>query len=306
MWAYNVGRARSKRHDDNDGIDMEENNVFVEINNNPLQIEELGPRDAQAILTFHGAPGMGSHREPKASWGRLADRYRVVVQDQRGSGQSGLTPPFTHQQWVEDAEALRQHLGLGKIVVAGGSYGGFLSLEYAVAYPENVVAVMLRDTAADFSHDAKAEANALSSPRVRDSLDYAKFRRIMDGTCLSDDDMRDCYLEIQPLYNVDWNPKRDAERIKSIEWHHATHNFAFSHNLPQFDLKPRLDEITCPVLITHGRHDWIIPMEGPEAMDRLLPNSRLVIFENCGHSPQIEEVDLWEKTVRQFLADHGI
>ena len=128
----------------------------------------------------------------------------------------------------------------------------------------------------------------------------------MDGTCMSDDDMRDCYAEIQPLYNVNWDPEQDAEKLKTIEFHHATHNFAFSHNLPQFDLKPRLGEISCPVLITHGRHDWIIPMEAPEAMHSLLPNSRLVIFENSGHSPQIEEVDLWEETVRQFLSDNRI
>jgi proline iminopeptidase len=74
--------------------------MYAEINGNKLYYEVLGERNTQAILCFHGAPGMSSHREPKASWGRLADRYKVVVQDQRGSGQSGLTPPFTHKQWV--------------------------------------------------------------------------------------------------------------------------------------------------------------------------------------------------------------
>jgi len=280
--------------------------MYTEINGNMLYYEVLGETNKQAILCFHGAPGMGSHREPKASWGRLADAYKVVVQDQRGSGQSGLNPPFTHKQWVDDAEALRQYLKLGKVIVAGGSYGGYLAQEYALAYPENVLAVMLRDTGPDHSHEKEAEANALSSPRVKDRLDYAKFRRIMDGKCLSDDDMRDCYLEIQPLYNVNWDPAKDAERIKSIQWHHQTHNFAFSHNLPGFDIKPRLHEVVVPVLITHGRHDWIIPVSAAEDMARLYPNARLVIFENSGHSPQIEEAEAWEAVVRRFLADHKL
>jgi len=280
--------------------------VFVEINGNQLYYEELGAGNEQAILTFHGGPGLGDHRAPKASWGRLADRYRVIVQDQRGSGQAGLTPPFTHKQWVDDAEALRQHLELGKVVVAGGSYGGFLSQEYVLAYAENVLAVMLRDTAADHSWDDQAEANALASPRVKDKLDYVKFRRIMDGKCLSDDDMRDCFVEIQPLYNVDWDPAADAERLKAIRFHHATHNHAFSHNLPGWDLKPRLIEVGVPVLITHGRHDWIVPLAAAEEMARRYRNNRLVIFENSGHSPQVEEVALWEATVRQFLADQGL
>jgi proline iminopeptidase len=280
--------------------------MFADINGNRLYYEVLGENNKQSILTFHGAPGMSSHKEPKASWGRLADKYRVVIQDQRGSGQSGLNPPFTHRQWVDDAEALRQMLNLGKVVVAGGSYGGYLSQEYALAYPQNVAAVMLRDTGPDHSHAKEAEENALKSPRTKGKLDYAKFRRSMDGTTLSDDDMRDCYAEIQPLYNVNWDPAKDAQKLKEIQWHHATHNYAFSHNLPNFDLKPRLHEIRVPVLITHGRHDWIIPLAAAEEMQRLYPNARLVVFEKSGHSPQIEEVDLWEATVRRFLADNGL
>jgi proline iminopeptidase len=280
--------------------------VFVEINGNPLYYEELGAGMKQAILCFHGAPGMGDHHEPKASWGRLADSYRVVVQDQRGSGESGLRPPFTHRQWVDDAEALRQYLDLGKVVVAGGSYGGYLAQEYTLAYPDQVVAVLLRDTAPDHSHGEEAEANALASPRVKDKLDYANFRRIMDGNCLSDDDMRDCFAEIQPLYNVNWDPVRDARRLKEIRWHHASHNYAFSHNLPGFDLKPRLAEVHVPALITHGRYDWIIPVAAAVEASQLYPNARLVIFENSGHSPQIEEVESWEAAVRQFLTDIGV
>ncbi len=131
-------------------------------------------------------------------------------------------------------------------------------------FPENVVAVMLRDTGPDHSHGKEAEANALASPRVKGKLDYAKFRRSMDGMTLSDDDMRDCYAEIQPLYNVNWDPVADAKRLNQIQWHHATHNYAFRYNLPNFDLKPRLKDVQVPVLITHGRHDWIIPLSAAE------------------------------------------
>lgn len=280
--------------------------MFAEINGNQIYYEVLGEQNKQAILCFHGAPGMSSHREPKASWGRLADTYKVIIQDQRGSGQSGLNPPFTHKQWVDDAEALRRLLKLGKVVIAGGSYGGYLAQEYALAYPQSTVAVMLRDTGPDHSHAQEAEANALASPRVQGKFDLAKFRRSFDGKTLSDEDMRDCYLEIQPLYNVNWDPEKDAERIKTITWHHATHNYAFAHNLPTFDIKPRLHEVTVPVLITHGRHDWIIPLSAAEDMQRLYPKARLVVFEKSGHSPQIEEVEAWEAAVRRFLSDNGL
>jgi len=105
---------------------------------------------------------------------------------------------------------------------------------------------------------------------------------------------------------VNWDPVKDAERVKSFQWHHLTHNFAFSHNLPAFDIKPRLHEVKAPVLITHGRHDWIIPLSAAEDMQRLYPHARLVVFENSGHSPQIEEADKWEAAVRRFLTDNHL
>ena len=61
--------------------------MFVEVNGNQLYYQVLGEDNQQAILCFHGAPGLGDHHEPNASWGRLADRYRVIVQDFEAKGE---------------------------------------------------------------------------------------------------------------------------------------------------------------------------------------------------------------------------
>ena len=65
-----------------------------------------------------------------------------------------------------------------------------------------------------------------------------------------------------------------------------------------------MPEITVPVLVTVGRHDWITPLEASEELAAGLPNSELVVFEHSGHSPQSEEHGLYLKTVRDFLAQH--
>ena len=75
---------------------------WVEINGNHLAVEVLGPADAPVIITHHGAPGLGSRAEPRASFGRLADEYRVVVFDARGSGQSEGEGEYSHEQWAAD------------------------------------------------------------------------------------------------------------------------------------------------------------------------------------------------------------
>lgn len=276
--------------------------MMIPINGNRLYVEDHGPRDGFPIIVHHGAPGLGSHTEPKRSFVPFADTYRVIIFDARGSGISEGNPPFTHEQWAADIDGLRSHFGFEQIVMAGGSYGGFMSMEYAIRYPNRVRAMVLRDTSPDFHHHATANENALKSSRVK--VDPEKLARVMEGRCLSDEDMRECYKEIQPLYNHNWDPEKDAERLNSIIFRHETHNFAFTHNLKHYDLKPMLPSLKIPTLITVGRHDWITPVSCSETIHRLIPNSRLVIFENSGHSPQLEEPERFQAVVREFLAEH--
>lgn len=61
--------------------------------------------------------------------------------------------------------------------------------------------------------------------------------------------------------------------------------------------------LTCPTLVTVGRADWVTPVASAETIAGLLPNAELVVFENSGHSPQVEEAELFQQTMRAFLAE---
>lgn len=279
--------------------------MFVEINGNQLYVEDHGPKDGFPMIVHHGAPGMSDHTEPKRWWaGPFSDKYRVIVFDARGSGRSGGNPPFTHEQWAADVDGLRAYFGFEQIIMAGGSYGGNMAMEYTLRYPAHVRALILRDTTPDNTHQDQAIQNALNSSRVK--VDLVKLNRVFQGTTLSDEDMKECYKEIQPLYNANWDPEKDAERLNQITFRHETHNFAFSYNRKHYDLKPLLPSITVPTLICVGRHDWITPLSASETIHRLIPNSRLVIFEKSGHSPQAEEPDRFQAVVRGFLSEIGL
>jgi proline iminopeptidase len=275
--------------------------MFVEINGNKLAVEVLGPEDGPVLIAHHGAPGLGSRAEPRASFGALADTFRVVVFDARGSGESEGNPPFTHEQWAADVEGLRQWIGAERVVMAGGSYGGFIAMEYAIRYPDRVSALVLRDTSADHENEKAARENALSSTRV--SIDVEKLDRINSGTVRDNDDLRDCWREILPLYDHHYDPAKVEERVATTPYRYETHNFAFAVNQPQYDIKAQLPGITCPTLVTVGRDDWITPVASSETIASLIPNAELVVFEKSGHSPQIEERELWLQVVREFLRE---
>ncbi|HEV7678867.1 MAG TPA: alpha/beta hydrolase [Candidatus Dormibacteraeota bacterium] len=271
----------------------------VDINGNALEVEVLGPDGAPVMIVHHGAPGLGSRAEPRTSFGPFADRWRVVIFDARGSGASGLTPPFSHEQYVADVDALREWIGAERIVMAGGSYGGFVGMEYAIAHPDRVQALVLRDTAASNAFEEAARRNALASGRVQ--LDMELYERMMSGHCRDDADLEAGWRMIVPLYDHDVTPEKVEARLRGTVYHHQAHNWAFARNMPHYDIRDRLPSITCPTLVTVGRDDWITPVPASEEIAGLIPGAQLVVFEQSGHSPQLEEPEKFQRTVREFL-----
>ena len=271
---------------------------YLVVNGVRLMVEDLG--EGPAILTLHGGPGMGSRAGDVATYGGLASEgYRIVSYDQRGNGDSDSGEPYSHAQFIADAEETRKRLDLGRIVVAGGSYGGFLTLEYALRYPENVAGIILRDTAASNRFGATSKERALASglPNITEEM----MDRLFEGRVASDQEFHDLFAAIEPLYWVGASKEDQEAHLAAIRFRHETHNYAFSINQPRFDLVSRLHEISVPALVLVGRHDWITPLEASEEIAANIPDSRLVIFERSGHSPQIEEREKFLGEVRTFL-----
>ncbi|NQD68630.1 alpha/beta hydrolase [Bacillus haikouensis] len=273
--------------------------MVITINDNELYYEIYGNPEGETIFFIHGAPGLGDCRGDIKAFSELGDQYRLVFMDMRGSGRSEGKPPFTHEQWTADIEEMRKQLVGGPIKILGGSYGGFLTLEYVLRYPENVTHVLLRDTSADSTFDHLSIDQALESnlPGITEE----GIHRLFDGLVESNEELKEMFAAIQPLYTVEYDEEAVKARIDSIFYRYETHNYAFRYNKPNFNLVPRLHQISVPVLVTVGRHDWITPVVCSEVIAEHVPKSKLVIFENSGHSPHHEENEAYLKLVVDFL-----
>jgi proline iminopeptidase len=272
----------------------------VTINDNTLNVEVLGAADAPVLIAHHGGGGIGSLEEPKSTFGPLADRFRVVVFDARGCGRSEGKPPFSHAQWAADVDGLREWMGVDQIVVAGGSYGGFIAMEYAIAYPERTRAMILRDTSADRSNLERAYENARNQTRIE--INWENFDRYWSGNITDDEDLKARWAEIIPLYDFEYDPVAATARVEAGIYRHEAHNWCFQHNMPNYDLRSSLPLVRCPTLVTVGRADWVTPVSSAETIASLIPGARLVVFEKSGHSPQFEEYERFQQTMRDFLA----
>ena len=224
-----------------------------------------------------------------------------MVFDARGCGVSEGKPPFSHAQWAADVDGLREWLGAEQVMVAGGSYGGFIAMEYAVRYPDRVQAMILRDTSADNSNLERAFESARHQDRVE--INWDNFNRYWSGRIYDDADLKARWADIIPLYDYEYDPVAAAARVEAGIYRHEAHNWCFEQNMPGYDLKPQLPGVRCPTLVTVGRTDWITPVASAETIAALIPDSRLVIFEKSGHSPQIEEADKFQAVLRDFIRE---
>ena len=110
-----------------------------------LYVEEVGTRGATPVLFLHGGPGSGSQHAHRTLFD--PERHHAFLFDQRGAGRSH---PYlslaanTTQNLVADIETIREHFGIERWIVIGGSWGSTLALAYAEAYPQRVAGIVLR------------------------------------------------------------------------------------------------------------------------------------------------------------------
>ncbi len=250
-------------------------------------------------FVLHGGPG-GDHSYYKPWLSPLADKMQLVYIDHRGQGRSARGPreTYTLENNVEDLEALREYLGLDKIVLLGASYGGMVALSYAVRYPHNVSHLLAIVTVHHFGFLDRAKE--ILAERGTDEQ-KAVAEKLWAGNFADEAELSHYFDVMQPMYSLKHDPEagKDAQ-ARSIYSADAI-NEGFGGFLRSYDLRDQLHKITAPTLVIGARHDWICAPEFSEEIASKIPDADLRMFEHSGHSVITDEHQAFLDVVRGFV-----
>ncbi len=246
------------------------------------------------VMVMHGGLGL-DHTYMRPYFDALQDRAQVIYYDHLGNGQSEHPADFadlTFDRFVADADALREHLGLEKIVLIGHSYGGFIAQEYAAAHSDKLIGLVLSNTVPVFDY-----APTLSGTDAQ----MAALGEVFSRPMTSDEDFRANWNIISQMYYKEYDPEVGAVLDANTRYSHQAWNVA-NGLLATFNTTEKLGNVDVPTLVIGGRHDGITPVEpGTERIAGLLPQAQMVVMENSGHFPFIEEEALFFETLTGWM-----
>jgi proline iminopeptidase len=274
--------------------------IYFDVEGMGLAPRGLTMVEKPACFVLHGGPGM-DHSYFKPWLSPLAEDMQLIYVDHRGTGRSERVPleTCTIDQMADDLEAIRNLLGLGKVHVLGNSFGGFWALTYAVRHPESIEKLMLVTTSPskDFYEAASVELGKKGTPEQKDLAGH-----VFEGLIETEEEFLAWWHVMMPLYFAHWDPVRGEQMIQRGVDNPRVASYMFREIIPSYDVRSQLASIQMPTLVLSGRHDWVTPVCESQAIADGIPGAEIVIFEESGHMPFIEEQELFVDSVRSFIS----
>ena len=272
-----------------------------------LHYEQCGNPGGKPVVLLHGGPGAGC--SPRMRRFHDPAKYRIVLFDQRGSGRSTPHADLTdNTTWdlVADIEKLREHLGIARWQVFGGSWGSTLALAYAQKHPDRTTELvlrgifMLRRWELEWFYQGgchrlfpdswqhylapipevergdliSAYHRRLTSPDAKVRLDAARAWSVWEAST--------SFLRQDPGFIDAHKADAFALAFARIECHYFVNGGFFETEEQLLRDAHRLAKI--PGTIVHGRYDVVCPLQNAWDLKKVWPRADLVICPASGHS----------------------
>ncbi|TWP50761.1 prolyl aminopeptidase [Lentzea tibetensis] len=297
---------------------------------NRVYWETCGNPDGKPALFVHGGPGTGCNPNMRAAFDE--QRFRGVLFDQRGSGRS--TPHASdpavdmsvNTTWhlVEDMERLREHLGIDKWLLYGGSWGCTLILAYAQRHPERVSEIVMSAV----TSGRRTESDWLYRGAARFfPEEYARFRALVPTgdviagyaslTSSPDDEVRlravhewcrweDTVVSLEPAAKPNMYSDKDPDGLVAFA-RITSHYCANGAWLEEGQLIRDAHLLAgIPGVLVHGRLDLSCPFDTAWELAQRWPDAELVPLRNTGHQVTDERRLAMRTAMEKFSADVSI
>ena len=245
--------------------------------------------DMDPVLYLHGMGGGGKWEAYHMAMGTVTLTYAPQLPGwPDGQAPEGIASVQDYAGLVTDFMDAAE---IGRCVLAGHSFGGWVALSLCIAHPERFTRMILADTMGVALDDAPP-------PDLAD-MDEESFAKAAFGRL-------GLIATAQPDgFGAEWeNVHRGPEFERQWKGRGLVAGLV-NGPCSDPDLTQRLGNITAYTLLVWGREDGIVPLQHGEALRNALPNSNLYVIDRCGHMPMAEKPETFNRIIRDFLVgDH--
>ncbi|MDZ7290376.1 MAG: alpha/beta hydrolase [candidate division KSB1 bacterium] len=287
---------------------LQNGNFKVRLNNVEISYTIAG---SGPVIMVHGVGWGLDSRLYQSTLKFLEAQYTLVYIDPRGTGDTmPITEPaqISSDLMVDDLEALRQHLGLNRIMLMGHAHGGFIAMKYALKYPSRLAQLILVDCILlrNLEEDIRAVyENLQRHPRRKDpgwEAALAGFKNEYEARTV--EALQENLHTTAILYFGYYSPYQRANFEKAIkESRLSINNFNqfVQSDLLQYNLDGQESRISAPTLLIYGLYDPYFIRPIARSLHFAIRNSKLELFERSGHYPWIEEPQHFAEVLKIFL-----
>lgn len=272
-----------------------------DINGTRIFINSFGK--GNPLIIVHGGPGL-SHDYFLPHFEKLSENHLLIFYDQRGTGKSSIKQNLDSMNlktFANDIEGIRKLFGFEKVNILSHSWGALVSLEYILNYPNKVEKLVLSNPVA-----LSNEYDQLVKNKQLSQIDgeYNNKKEALINSIEFKEKRLSAYEELFKLnFSLSFKDKNKVDDIQLK----LNNNFFVTNNLVQnykglenFNYLERLDEIEIAVLLISGKYDLAILEADKRASDSLIV-SQLIIMNNSGHFPFIEEPKEYFQEINDFI-----
>lgn len=251
-----------------------------------------GDSSKPIVLALHG---VGGHAEAYSrNFGAHGEHFWFVAIDLLGHGWTDKPPrDYQIKDYADHVLAVLKALGRDKAIITGESIGGWIATYLAVHHPEVVEKLVLNTSAGWTAHPEVMERLKRLSTEAASDPSWARIRTRLEFLMCDKSMVSDDLIETRRAIYAQPGFKETMERIMCLQ--------DMELRRPNMITREQYASIKAPTLVVWTSHDPTATPEEGRQISEMIPNARYVVMNECGHWPQFEDADLFNKLHIDFL-----